>query len=34
MRIRFLGQSGYIVNSGDTTVIIDPYLSDSVNRVA
>ena len=34
MKIRFLGQSGYIIVGGDTTVIIDPYLSDSVNRVA
>lgn len=34
MKIRFLGQSGYVISSGDTTVIIDPYLSDSVNRVA
>ncbi|MGN0451016.1 MAG: MBL fold metallo-hydrolase [Acutalibacteraceae bacterium] len=34
MKIRFLGQSGYILKSGNTEVIIDPYLSDSVNRVA
>lgn len=34
MTIRFLGQSGYVLKSGDTTLILDPYLSDSVNRVA
>ena len=34
MKIRFLGQSGYVISVGDTTVILDPYLSDSVNRVA
>lgn len=34
MTIRFLGQSGYILKSCNTEIIIDPYLSDSVNRVA
>ena len=34
MNIRFLGQSGYLVKTDRTAVIIDPYLSDSVNRVA
>lgn len=34
MKIRFLGQSGYILKSGSSEIIIDPYLSDSVNRVA
>lgn len=34
MKIRFLGQSGYILKSGNSEIIIDPYLSDSVNRVA
>ena len=34
MKIRFLGQSGYVVTSGNTEIIIDPYLSDSVNRIA
>lgn len=34
MKIRFLGQSGYVLESGATTIVIDPYLSDSVNRVA
>ena len=34
MKIRPLGQSGYILKTKSTEVIIDPYLSDSVNRVA
>ena len=34
MIIRFLGQSGYIIKTLSTTIVIDPYLSDSVNRVA
>lgn len=34
MTIRFLGQSGYILESEDSCIILDPYLSDSVNRVA
>ena len=34
MKIWFLGQSGYILKSGNTEIVIDPYLSDSVNRVA
>ena len=34
MKIRFLGQSGYVLQSGDTKIIIDPYLSDSVSRLA
>ena len=34
MKIRFLGQSGYILKSGNTEIVIDPYLSDSVNRIA
>ncbi len=33
MILRFLGQSGYILQSGKSMIIIDPYLSDSVNRV-
>lgn len=33
MKIRFLGQSGYLLQSGQTEIMIDPYLSDSVNRV-
>ena len=34
MKIRFLGQSGYLIESNNTSIVIDPYLSDSVNRVA
>lgn len=34
MKIKFLGQSGYIIKTEKTKIIIDPYLSDSVNRVA
>ena len=34
MIIRFLGQSGYIIRTSTSSIVIDPYLSDSVNRVA
>lgn len=34
MYIRWLGQSGYILNDGKTEICIDPYLSDAVNRLA
>lgn len=34
MKIRFLGQSGYVLKTEHTELIIDPYLSDSVNRMA
>jgi len=34
VKIRFLGQSGYGIKTASTEIIIDPYLSDSVNRVA
>ena len=34
MKIRFLGQSGYKIKTENSEIIIDPYLSDSVNRVA
>lgn len=34
MIIRWIGQSGYIIKSGTTEIMIDPYLSDVVNRVA
>ena len=34
MKIRFLGQSGYLLTSGDSSILLDPYLSDSVNRIA
>ena len=34
MIIRALGQSGYLLKAGRSEILIDPYLSDSVNRVA
>lgn len=34
MKIKWIGQSGYILSDGQTEICIDPYLSDSVNRVA
>ena len=34
MKIRWIGQSGYILEDNTTTIIIDPYLSDIVNKVA
>lgn len=34
LKIKWLGQSGYILTDGETSVSIDPYLSDVVNRVA
>lgn len=34
MTVRFLGQSGYVLKTENTEIIIDPYLSDSVNRIA
>jgi len=34
MKIRWIGQSGYILTDKKTTIYIDPYLSDVVNRVA
>lgn len=34
MIIKFLGQSGYLLKTENSEIIIDPYLSDSVNRVA
>lgn len=34
MTIRFLGQSGYVLKTKNSEIIIDPYLSDSVNRMA
>ena len=34
MKIRFWGQSGYVIRTEKTQIILDPYLSDSVNRVA
>jgi len=34
MKIKWIGQSGYILNDGKTEMCIDPYLSDVVNRIA
>lgn len=33
-KIRWIGQSGYILSDEQNTLCIDPYLSDVVNRVA
>lgn len=34
MRINWIGQSGYLLDDGKKRILIDPYLSDIVNRVA
>ena len=34
MKIRFLGQSGYLLESGRYGIMIDPYLSESVKRAS
>jgi len=34
VRIKWLGQSGYILDDGMTKICIDPYLSDIINKVA
>lgn len=34
LKIKWLGQSGYILSDDKTTICIDPYLSDVVNKVA
>ncbi len=34
MTIRWIGQSGYVLKTAHTEIIIDPYLSDVVNKVA
>ena len=34
MIITWIGQSGYILKTSNTEIIIDPYLSDIVNKVA
>lgn len=34
LKIRWLGQGGYILEDGETSICIDPYLSDIVNKVA
>lgn len=33
MILRFLGQSGFLLQSGKTRILIDPYFSDIVNRL-
>ena len=33
MTVRFLGQSGYLLESGGTRILIDPYFSDIVGRL-
>ncbi|NJP41548.1 MBL fold metallo-hydrolase [Oscillospiraceae bacterium HV4-5-C5C] len=34
MKLRWLGQSGYELQTDSSTLLLDPYLSDSVNRKA
>ena len=34
LKIKWIGQAGYILSDGATTICIDPYLSDVVNSVA
>ncbi len=34
MKIKFLGQSGYMITTAKAEILIDPYLSDIVNEVA
>lgn len=34
LKLRWLGQNGYLLSDGNTTLCIDPYLSDAVDRVA
>ena len=34
LKIKWIGQSGYILNDGKVEICIDPYLSDVVNRIA
>ena len=33
MKITWLGQAGLVIESNSTTVIVDPYLSDSVKAL-
>ena len=33
LELKWIGQSGYIINDGETEICIDPYLSDIVNRL-
>lgn len=34
MKLTWIGQSGYVLETAYTKIVIDPYLSDVVNRVA
>ena len=34
MKIRWIGQSGYVIQTDTTKIMLDPYLSDVVNRIA
>lgn len=34
LKIKWIGQSGYILSDGKFEICIDPYLSDVVNRIA
>ena len=34
LKIRWIGQGGYLLSDGETEICIDPYLSDVVGRVA
>ena len=34
LTIKWIGQSGYIFNDGETEICIDPYLSNVVDRIA
>ncbi len=34
LKIRWIGQGGYLLSDGVTELCIDPYLSDVVNRIA
>lgn len=34
LKIRWIGQGGYLLSDGEAEICIDPYLSDVVNRVA
>ena len=33
MKIIFLGQNGFLIESKNSTIIVDPYLSDSVEKI-
>ena len=34
LKIKWIGQSGYILSDGETEICIDPYLSNVVDRIA